>query len=123
MKNSIQFFNLQFHFKSHLLILLTKIFGISLFLANQICKNFGFTKNSFLKDVPLLILNKIRKFILTKYTIQNKLKSKIYSNIQLLIKNKSIIGFRHKLKLPVRGQRTHTNHKTQKNYVNKYSKL
>jgi small subunit ribosomal protein S13 len=42
------------------------------------------------------------------------LKKNIKANIDKKIKIKSYQGLRHKNKLPVRGQRTHTNAKTQK---------
>lgn len=114
MTKSIYFLNTYLDLKNYLYFSLTKIFGINLFLSTQICKKFGFTKKSFLKDVSFEILNRIRKYILTMYKIQDQLKNFIYSSIHLHIYNKSIIGLRHKLKLPVRGQRTHTNRKTVK---------
>lgn len=43
---------------------------------------------------------------------EKKLTDNIKKNIKFLIKIKSYKGNRHKLKYPVRGQRTHTNGKT-----------
>ena len=114
MKNSIQLFNIQLDLNKNLFISLTQIFGINLFLAGTICKKFGFNKKSVLRDVNLEVLNEIRKFILLEYIIQGQLKKNIQVSISELILTKSIRGLRHKLKLPVRGQRTRTNHKTQK---------
>ena len=57
-----------------------------------------------------MIVNVIR----TNYLIEENLRKKIKSNIQEYIDNGSIRGFRHRHGLPVRGQRTHTNAKTQK---------
>lgn len=114
MKNSIQLFNIQFDLHKNLFISLTQIFGINLFLAETICKKFGFNKKSILGDVDLEILNEIRKFILAEYVIQDQLKKNIQSSILEFTLIKSTKGLRHKLKLPVRGQRTRTNHKTQK---------
>jgi len=42
------------------------------------------------------------------------LKKNVYDNIQLLKNIKSYKGVRHTYKLPVNGQRTHTNAKTQR---------
>jgi ribosomal protein S13 len=43
-----------------------------------------------------------------------KLTENVKNNIKFLIKIKTYKGTRHKLKYPVRGQRTHTNGKTTK---------
>jgi len=114
MKNSIQLLNVHLDINKSLVVSLTRIFGISLAVSNNICKKFGFNRNSLLKDVNLSILNEIRKYILMEYPIQNSLRKKVQSSIVDLILMKSIRGLRHKLKLPVRGQRTRSNHKTQK---------
>jgi small subunit ribosomal protein S13 len=112
MKNSIQLFNIQLNLEKSLCISLTRIFGISFFTSNIICKKFGFNQNSLLKNVNFTIIKEIRKFILFEYTIQDILKKKVQASILNLISIKSVKGLRHKLKLPVRGQRTRSNHKT-----------
>lgn len=116
MMNSIQLFNIQLDISKTLVVSLTQIFGINFFSANIICKKFGFSKNSLLGDVSLEILNNIRKFILSKYIVQEQLRNNIQYSIQQHVLCKSVKGLRHKLKLPVRGQRTRTNHKTQKRH-------
>lgn len=113
-KNSIQLFNIQFDLTKNLLRSLTLIFGINTTISLFICKKFGFNKNSQLKEVSGSTISEIRKFILNNYIIQSKLKQMTQIAIQELSSIKSIKGLRHKLKLPVRGQRTRTNHKTQK---------
>jgi len=45
--------------------------------------------------------------------------NKIFNNVNKKKKAKSYTGMRHILKLPVRGQRTHTNAKTQKKNLKK----
>lgn len=115
MSNYIQFFEIQFHSTKKLSVSLSKILGISFFKASFICKKFGFTNNSLVKDVDLNTFSEIRKFILTDYLIQNNLQKQVQNSISELILIKSIKGLRHRLKLPVRGQRTRSNHKTQKN--------
>lgn len=114
MKNSIQLFNIQLDLSKNLLVSLTKVFGINLFFSHKICTNFGFNKNSSLEDVSLEVINEMRKFILNEYLIQDRLHKNTQSSILDLITLKSVKGLRHKLKLPIRGQRTRTNHKTQK---------
>lgn len=115
MNNYIQLFESQIHSTKKLSISLSKIFGISFFKASFICKKFGFTGNSLVRDVNLNTFSEIRKFILAEYLIQNDLRKHVQSSISELISIKSVKGLRHRLKLPVRGQRTRSNHKTQKN--------
>lgn len=110
----IQFLNIQFNPKQNLLVSLTQILGINFCLASKICKKFGFTKTSLVEDVSRDLLNEIRRFILTTVLIQNSLRTKVSMDIQDLISNRTIRGLRHKLQLPVRGQRTRSNHRTQK---------
>ena len=114
LKNSIQLFNIQLDLTKNLITSLTKIFGINIASSLFICKKFGFNKNSSIKEVNISTIAEIRKFILDNYLIQNKLKKMIQTSIQELSLIKSTKGLRHKLRLPVRGQRTRTNHKTQK---------
>jgi len=114
MKYSIQLFNIHLDVNKNLTVAFMQIFGISLTISNIICRKFGFNQNSLLKDVNLSTLNEIRKYILLEYSIQNGLRKNIQTSITSLISIKSIRGLRHKLKLPVRGQRTRSNHKTQK---------
>lgn len=113
-KNSIQFLNTQLTLNKKLVVSLSQIFGINLFLATFVCEKFGFNKNSYVKDANLETLNFMRKFIVTQSSIQDQLKKQVKASIVFLGDIKSVKGLRHKLKLPVRGQRTRTNHKTQK---------
>lgn len=55
-------------------------------------------------------------FLLLKgYVISDvRIKRRINTNINLMINNGSYTGIRHKLSLPVRGQRTRTNANTQR---------
>jgi small subunit ribosomal protein S13 len=45
--------------------------------------------------------------------------NKVFNNINKKKKIKNYAGMRHLLKLPVRGQRTHTNSKTPRKYIKK----
>ena len=59
-------------------------------------------------------LNILRKYIELHYQIKNKVKKYIKKNLEDLITMKSFKGLRHVRGLPVRGQGTHNNRKTQK---------
>ena len=118
----MQLFNVQINSNKKIIISLQKIFGLGKFSVLHLCKNLGFTsysKGFSLKQKDLLT---IKHFILKNFVIQLDLKRKIKNNIIDLIKIKSYRGFRHRLKLPVRGQRSHTNRKTQRLLGRKYVK-
>jgi small subunit ribosomal protein S13 len=114
---SRQLFKIHLNTRKNLLVELTKVFGIHLFYSRLICRKFGFSQNSKVSDMDLRVLNEVRRFITLTFEVQNQLNTLILSNIEELILIKSIRGIRHKLKLPVRGQRTRTNHKTSRRLV------
>jgi len=117
MQNFIQLFNIQLSLKKSLYRSLTSIFGINLFTSGIICKKFGFNSKSLLKDVNFTIIKEIRKFILFEYSIQDTLRKKIQLSISNLIAFKSVKGLRHRLRLPTRGQRTRSNHRTRRRLI------
>ena len=63
---------------------------------------------TFIKQNNFLILNNM----LQKSFVGKKLFNSIKNKISFLTTNKTYKGLRHKLSLPTRGQRTHTNAKT-----------
>ena len=93
-------------------IALIYIFGINISLSNKICKLLGLNKNLKLKNLTkeqknslFLIINYLKlkiNYNLLKYEVDNH---------KRLVNIKNYKGFRKLNKLPVRGQRTHTNAK------------
>ena len=63
---------------------------------------------------PNQIENKIRKIIETQHSVEGDLRRTISMNIKRLTDLGCYRGLRHRKKLPVRGQRTHTNARTRK---------
>jgi len=59
-------------------------------------------------------VNKIRQIIEKREKIEGDLRKEVTMNIKRLIDIGCYRGFRHKRKLPVRGQRTKTNARTRK---------
>jgi len=59
-------------------------------------------------------VNKIRQIIEKREKIEGDLRKEVMMNIKRLIDIGCYRGFRHKRKLPVRGQRTKTNARTRK---------
>ena len=70
-----------------------------------------FKKSSELNDDEL---NVIRDLIDQKHTVEGDLRRKISLDIKRLNDLGCYRGLRHRKKLPVRGQRTHTNARTRK---------
>jgi small subunit ribosomal protein S13 len=61
-------------------------------------------------------MSRIRRVIESLYYIEGNLKKRIVLNIKELIEIKCYRGMRHLTKLPVRGQRTHTNARTRRKH-------
>ena len=95
-------------------IALTYIFGIGNKFAGDICSEALIDvskRDSELNDDDL---NKIRDVIDQKHTVEGDLRRKISLDIKRLNDLGCYRGLRHRKKLPVRGQRTHTNARTRK---------
>lgn len=92
---------------------LSIIYGIGPSAAKAICDKFNLNDHVRFKD-----LNDRQKTLLGKELsemfVEGRLKKEKKANIKRLIMIKTYRGFRHKVGLPVRGQRTHTNAKTMK---------
>ena len=91
---------------------LKTIFGIGFSNANQICNALNIPITVTIGDLTEIQKLNISTYIKQNFTVESKLKQKIHQNIETLILINSIKGFRHRSKLPVRGQRTHSNAKT-----------
>ena len=105
-------FNKYLKEKSNVRKELTKIYGINNFLSNQICDYLGFSKLLKIKDLTQTEKNLITKLVLNNYSITEKLKQDVKNSITHLVSISSYRGIRHIKKLPLRGQRTHTNAKS-----------
>lgn len=95
---------------------LTYIKGIGLSRSKIICAKLGISKETLLGDLSTDTLKQITDFIDNSYMIGSKLNREKITNIKNLIKISSYRGFRHVKGLPCRGQRTHTNAKTSRNF-------
>jgi len=101
-----------------LVIGLTYIYGIGLTKSKLICKRLNLPLSTKPGDLNPKIYNRMAKLV-TKYTIEMDLKKQIKQNIENLINLGTFRGLRHKLGLPVRGQRTRSNARTQRYLSNK----
>ena len=95
-------------------IALTYIFGIGPKIADDICKNASIDKTKRVNQLSEEEVTKIRELVESQYTVEGDLRRKISMNIKRLTDLGCYRGLRHRKKLPVRGQRTHTNARTRK---------
>ena len=95
-------------------IALTYIFGIGKKISNDICKDASVDMSKRVSELNDEELNKIRELIDNKITVEGDLRRKISMDIKRLNDLGCYRGLRHRKKLPVREQRTHTNARTRK---------
>mgnify|MGYP001771053690 FL=1 len=95
-------------------IALTYIFGIGRSLAKRILQQTGVNPDKRVKDLTESEVNLLRETIERNYKVEGDLRREIAMNIKRLIDIGCSRGLRHKMNLPVRGQRTRTNARTRK---------
>ncbi len=95
-------------------IALTYIFGIGPKIANDLCDQASIDKTKRVNQLNDDELNKIREIIDQKHMVEGDLRRKVSMDIKRLNDLGCYRGLRHRKKLPVRGQRTHTNARTRK---------
>lgn len=89
------------------------IYGIGVSKTNHFINFYGLNPHTNPKYIKKNYSNNIKKDT-NIFLIERLLKTNIKNNITFLLENKTYKGLRHKLKYPVRGQRTRTNAKTTK---------
>jgi|UniRef100_A0A7C4JRX8 small subunit ribosomal protein S13 len=95
-------------------IALTYIYGIGRTLAQKVLTKAGVDWFKKIKDLTEEEINKIRQIIEREYKVEGDLRKEVRQNIQRLISIGCYRGLRHKMGLPVRGQRTRSNARTWK---------
>lgn len=98
---------------------LTYIFGIGRSTSNEILKEVGVDPSVRVKDLTEEQENKIRQAIDKEHKVEGELKREVLLNIKRLKEINSYRGGRHTKKLPLRGQRTKTNSRTNRGNVRK----
>ena len=93
---------------------LMSIYGIGKSLALKICKETNIDENTLVKDLSESDLDVIRGYIDKNLEVEGELRQKTFRDIKRLKDIRSYRGIRHKLGLPVRGQRTRHNAHTRK---------
>tara|TARA_B100001123_G_C14394862_1_gene664296 strand:+ start:123 stop:503 length:381 start_codon:yes stop_codon:yes gene_type:complete len=95
-------------------IALTYIFGIGQKIATDICSQASIDISKRVNQLNDEEINKVREIIEKSHSVEGDLRRKISMNIKRLTDLGCYRGLRHRKKLPVRGQRTHTNARTRK---------
>ena len=95
-------------------IALTYIFGIGKSSAQKILFNAGIDLSKKVSDWSEEESNKIRNIIFESYKIEGNLKSEVRPNIKRLLDIGCYRGIRHRVGLPLRGQKTKNNSRTRK---------
>ena len=95
-------------------VALTYIHGIGNKFSSEICTKLNISKNKRTNNLTEDEVLKIREFIDRNYKVEGDLRREVSLNIKRLVDLATYRGSRHKKKLPVRGQRTHSNARTRK---------
>ena len=93
---------------------LMNIYGIGESRAKKLCEATKLDKDKFVKDMTEVELDVVRKYIEENFKVEGELRQGIFRDIKRLEDIRSYRGIRHKLGLPVRGQRTRHNARTRK---------
>ena len=95
-------------------ISLTYIYGIGRNRSQEILTKAGVDVNKKVSDWKDDELQKIRTIISDDYTIEGELRSEVQLNIKRLTDIGCFRGIRHRVGLPLRGQKTKNNSRTRK---------
>ncbi len=95
-------------------IALTYIYGVGASRAEETLEVTGVDPDARVRDLDDETVALLRRHIEDNYTVEGDLRREVANNIKRKIEIGSYQGIRHRLGLPVRGQRTHTNARTRK---------
>ncbi len=95
-------------------ISLTYIHGIGRTTARKILEAVGVDPSVKMGDLSGEVLSKIASHIEENYAVEGELRRQVAENIKRLMRIGCYRGLRHRVGLPVRGQRTRTNARTRK---------
>ncbi|MAQ31324.1 MAG: 30S ribosomal protein S13 [Flavobacteriales bacterium] len=95
-------------------ISLTYIYGVGRNISRKILTKAGVDVNKKVKDWKDDELQKIRQILSDEYVIEGELRSEVQLNIKRLSDIGCFRGIRHRIGLPLRGQKTKNNSRTRK---------
>lgn len=95
-------------------VALTYIYGIGPTFAKKVMAGTQIDPTKRVKNLKEEELGKIAAFIQQNFKIEGDLRKELGENVKRLMEIGSYRGLRHRLSLPVRGQRTRSNARTRK---------
>ncbi|HHJ09601.1 MAG TPA: 30S ribosomal protein S13 [Bacteroidetes bacterium] len=93
---------------------LTYIYGVGRSTAQRILDQAGIDRNIKVKDWTDEQITALRRILNEQYKLEGELRSEVQMNIKRLMDIGCYRGIRHRIGMPVRGQRTRTNARTRK---------
>lgn len=110
----MRFFGMTLDEQTKVVTALRGIYGIGISGSLQISNEFGISKTCAIKQLTQKQMDKIRKYIELNFITGTELRKKKNEYLRKLVNDHTYRGTRHKLGLPVRGQRSRSNGRTQK---------
>ncbi len=93
---------------------LTYLFGVGHKTARDLCHKAGVDQDKKARDLTDEELSRLANILERDYTVEGPLRRQVQQSINRLRDIKCYRGIRHRVGLPVRGQRTKTNARTRK---------
>jgi len=100
--------------KKRLVVALTYVYGIGPKRSSDVIKALNLSEDMKAEELTEAQIAQITSHLQTNYLVEGDLRREVQTNIKRLINIGSYRGMRHRLGLPVRGQRTKTNARTRK---------
>ncbi len=95
-------------------ISLTYIYGVGRCLSNEIIEKLKLDRNMRANKLTQDDIARLSNVLQSEYIVEGDLRRQIQNNIKRLVNIHAYRGTRHRLGLPVRGQRSRTNARTRK---------
>lgn len=95
-------------------ISLRYLYGVGKHVSRELCHKAGIDPNKRARDLGEDEVSRLAALLERDYTVEGPLRRSLAQNISRLKEIKCYRGMRHRLGLPVRGQRTRTNARTRK---------
>ncbi len=100
--------------KKRLAVSLTYIYGVGVPRSHDIIEKLGLDPEKHADKLTGDEISKINALLQSEYVVEGDLRRQVQNNIKRLINIHAYRGTRHRVGLPVRGQRTRTNSRTRK---------
>lgn len=100
--------------EKRIVIALTYIYGVGRTRSEQTLVETEIDPDTRVRDLSDSEVQRLRAHIENAYRVEGDLRREVANNIKRKIEIGSYQGIRHRLGLPVRGQRTHTNARSRK---------